>query len=123
MNSRRIDGIPSLKPSFECGRAGFCAERRRHRVTKRTVAGACSVVLKAMFDENSLMLDCVHASADGLSLEPCPPGLVPTIGNEINKLRVVVATARESRQLLWQVHSSRQHRRPPPLFPLGTSPP
>ncbi len=27
-----------------------------------------------------------HASADGLSLEPCPPGFVPTIGGEINKL-------------------------------------
>ena len=51
-----------------------------------TVAGACSVVLKAMFDETGLMPDCVHASADGLSLEPCPPGFVPTIGAEVNKL-------------------------------------
>jgi hypothetical protein len=59
-----------------------------------TVAGACSVVLKAMFDETGLMPDCVHASADGLSLEPCPPGFVPTIGNEINKLVFNIAMGR-----------------------------
>jgi hypothetical protein len=59
-----------------------------------TVAGACSIVLKAMFDENGLMPDCVHASADGLSLEPCPPGFVPTIGNEINKLVFNIAMGR-----------------------------
>lgn len=59
-----------------------------------TVAGACSVVLKAMFDENGLMLDCVHASVDGLSLEPCPPGFVPTIGAEINKLVFNIAMGR-----------------------------
>jgi hypothetical protein len=60
-----------------------------------TVAGACSVVLKAMFDENMLMPDCVHASADGLSLEPCPPGFVPTIGAEVNKLAFNVAMGRD----------------------------
>lgn len=59
-----------------------------------TVAGACSVILKTMFDETALMSDCVHASADGLSLEPCPPGFVPTIGNEINKLAFNVAMGR-----------------------------
>ena len=37
------------------------------------------------------MPDCVHASADGLSLEPCPPGFVPTIGAEINKLAFNIA--------------------------------
>ncbi len=50
------------------------------------VAGACSVILKAMFDEEGLMPDCVHATADGLALEPCPASFVPTIGAEINKL-------------------------------------
>ena len=59
-----------------------------------TVAGACSVILKVMFDENGLMPDCVHAAADGLSLEPCPPGFVPTIGNEINKLVFNIAAGR-----------------------------
>ena len=65
------EGAP-LHPSYPGGHA--------------TVAGACSVVLKTMFDENALMPNCVHASTDGTSLEACPPGFVPTIGNEINKL-------------------------------------
>jgi hypothetical protein len=65
------EGSP-LHPSYPGGHA--------------TVAGACAVVLKAMFDEGTLLADCVHASADGLSLEPCPPGFVPTAGAEINKL-------------------------------------
>jgi hypothetical protein len=60
-----------------------------------TVAGACSVILKALFDENAFMPDCVHASADGLTLEPCPPGFVPTVGNEINKLVFNVAMGRQ----------------------------
>lgn len=59
-----------------------------------TVAGACSVILKVMFDENGLMPDCVHAAADGLSLEPCPPFFVPTIGAEINKLVFNIAMGR-----------------------------
>ena len=59
-----------------------------------TVAGACSVVLKATFDENALMPDCVHASASGLSLESCPPGFAPTVGNEINKLAFNIAVGR-----------------------------
>ena len=59
-----------------------------------TVAGACSVVLKALFEENALMPDCVHASADGLRLEACPPEFVPTIGTEIDKLVCNIAMAR-----------------------------
>jgi len=59
-----------------------------------TVAGACSVILKAFFDENALIADCVHASADGLSLEPCPSSFVPTIGAEVNKLVFNIANGR-----------------------------
>jgi len=73
------EGSP-LHPSYPGGHA--------------TVAGACSVVLKVMFDENGLMPDCVHASADGSSLEPCPPGFVPTIGAEVNKLVFNIAMGR-----------------------------
>lgn len=58
------------------------------------MAGACSIMLKAMFDENALMPDCVHASADGLSLDPCPPEFVPTIGAEVNKLVSNIAMGR-----------------------------
>jgi hypothetical protein len=65
------EGSP-LHPSYPGGHA--------------TVAGACAAILKVFFDENALMPDCVHASADGLSLEPCPAEFVPTIGAEVNKL-------------------------------------
>ena len=73
------EGSP-LHPSYPGGHA--------------TVAGACSIVLKAMFDETALMPDCVHASADGLTLDPCPSSFVPTIGNEINKLVFNIAMGR-----------------------------
>ncbi len=73
------EGCP-LHPSYPGGHAA--------------VAGACSIVLKALFDESALMPDCVHASADGLSLEPCPPGFVPTIGAEVNKLASNIAMGR-----------------------------
>lgn len=65
------EGAP-LHPSYPGGHA--------------SVAGACAVILKALFDETALIPDCLHASADGLSLEPCPPTFVPTVGAEINKL-------------------------------------
>ena len=73
------EGSP-LHPSYPGGHA--------------TVAGACSIILKAIFDENGLLADCVHASADGLSLEPCPTSFVPTIGHEIDKLAFNVAMGR-----------------------------
>ncbi|MCC6362187.1 MAG: hypothetical protein IT165_01610 [Bryobacterales bacterium] len=42
-----------------------------------TVADACPVILKTLFDESALMADCVHASADGLSLRTVPVRLRP----------------------------------------------
>lgn len=59
-----------------------------------TVAGACTVVLKALFDESALVPDCVHASADGLSLLPCPENFVPTVGAELNKLAFNIGMGR-----------------------------
>jgi len=52
-----------------------------------TVSGACATILKAFFDENALLPDCVMASADGLSLMPCHD-FAPTVGQEINKLGI-----------------------------------
>lgn len=59
-----------------------------------TVAGACSVVLKAVFDEASLIPDCAHAAPDGLSLAPCPASFAPTIGAEVDKLAFNIAMGR-----------------------------
>src|SRR5207245_2880586 len=60
-----------------------------------TVSGACSIVLKALFDETALIPDCVHASADGLSLLPCPTSFAPTIGAELDKLAFNVGMGRD----------------------------
>lgn len=59
-----------------------------------TVAGACVTVLKALFDENALLPDCVAPSADGLSLVSCSH-LAPTVGNELNKLAFNICCGRD----------------------------
>lgn len=72
------EGAP-LHPSYPSGHA--------------TVAGACSAILKAFFDENAILADGVAASADGLSLTPLD-GVTLTVGGEINKLAFNVAMGR-----------------------------
>lgn len=49
-----------------------------------TVAGACATILKALFDENALVPNCVTPTRDGTQLIPCD--LAVTVGNELNKL-------------------------------------
>jgi hypothetical protein len=73
------EGCP-LHPSYPAGHA--------------TVAGACSVMLKAFFDESLNLTDCVVSSADGLSLIPYADGAL-TVGGEINKLAFNVAMGRD----------------------------
>jgi membrane-associated phospholipid phosphatase len=58
-----------------------------------TVAGACSAMLKAFFDETQIVTNCVVASGDGLSLNPYT-GPALTVGGEINKLAFNVAIGR-----------------------------
>jgi hypothetical protein len=72
------EGCP-LHPSYPAGHA--------------TVAGACSAMLKAFFDETQLVTDCVTASADGLSLSPFDD-VALTVGGEINKLAFNIAMGR-----------------------------
>jgi len=50
-----------------------------------TVAGACATVLKAFFNEEFLIPNAVHASRDGMSLEPWSGSQVK-LGGEIDKL-------------------------------------
>ena len=78
-----------------------------HATVAATGAGACSVILKVFFDEGALMSNCVHAAADGLTLEPCPSDFVPTVGNEINKLVSNVAMGRS-----WRGSATVRTRRP-----------
>jgi hypothetical protein len=73
------EGCP-LHPSYPSGHA--------------TVAGACSVMLKAFFDEREIVTNCVVASSDALSLLPYTGGAL-TVGGEINKLAFNVAMGRD----------------------------
>ena len=72
------EGAP-LHPSYPAGHA--------------TVAGACSAMLKAFFDETQLITDTVQASADGLSLLPLNDTAL-TVGGEVNKLAFNIAMGR-----------------------------
>jgi hypothetical protein len=72
------EGCP-MHPSYPAGHAA--------------VSGACSVILKALFNEEMLLPGCVVPSADGLSLQPCR-GYAPTVGAEIDKLAFNIALAR-----------------------------
>jgi hypothetical protein len=71
------EGCP-LHPAYPAGHA--------------TVAGACSVLLKAFFDENGLVTNCVTPDADGTALVPYTGAL--TVGGEINKLAWNIAIGR-----------------------------
>jgi hypothetical protein len=72
------EGAP-LHPAYPAGHA--------------TVAGACSALLKAFFDENAVLTDNVVASSDGLSLKPLN-NVSLTVGGEINKLAFNIAMGR-----------------------------
>jgi hypothetical protein len=65
-----VEGSP-LHPAYPSGHAA--------------IAGACATVLKALFDESTVINNAVTASADGLSLTPYQ-GAALTIGGELNKL-------------------------------------
>jgi hypothetical protein len=73
------EGCP-LHPSYPSGHA--------------TVAGACSVMLKAFFDETQILTNCVVASADGTALTPYSDTAL-TVGGEVNKLAFNVAMGRD----------------------------
>jgi hypothetical protein len=80
------EGSP-LHPSYGAGHA--------------TVAGACTTVLKAFFDEDEIVPNPVVASATGTSLEPFvgPP---LTVGGELNKLASNIATGRNIAGVHWR---------------------
>jgi membrane-associated phospholipid phosphatase len=73
------EGAP-LHPSYPSGHA--------------TVSGACSVILKAFFDETQILTNCVQASSDGTTLTPYLDAAL-TVGGEINKLAWNVAMGRD----------------------------
>ena len=66
-----------------------------------TVAGVCTTVLKAFFDEDFIIPHPVEASADGLSLEPYR-GTPLTVGGELNKLAANIAHGRNIAGVHWR---------------------
>jgi hypothetical protein len=59
------------------------------------IAGACTTVLKAFFDETFVIADPVLASADATSLVPWN-GAPLTVGGELNKLASNIALGRDA---------------------------
>lgn len=66
-----------------------------------TVAGACSTILKAFFNEDFAIPSPVVSSADGLSLDPYTGGAL-TIGNEVNKLAANISLGRNFAGVHWR---------------------
>jgi hypothetical protein len=70
-----------------------------------TVAGACTTVLKAFFDESWVIPNPVEVSDDGMSLLPYhgPP---LTVGGELNKLAANVAHGRNMTGVHWRTDAT-----------------
>jgi hypothetical protein len=80
------EGCP-LHPAYPSGHA--------------TVAGACATILKALFDEEMVVPDCVVPSADGRSLMPYK-GPALTVKGEIEKLAFNIAMGRNFAGIHWR---------------------
>jgi hypothetical protein len=80
------EGCP-LHPSYPGGHAA--------------IAGACTTVLKAIFDESFVIPGPVVASADGLKLQPVS-GTQLTLGGELNKLASNIALGRDTAGIHWR---------------------
>lgn len=66
-----------------------------------TIAGACTTVLKAFFNESFVIPNPVVASDDGLSLQPFTSAQL-TIGTELNKLASNIAYGRDTAGVHWR---------------------
>ena len=69
-----------------------------------TVAGACSTIVKAFFDESWVVPNPVMASDDGLSLVPYTgsDAVQITLGGEMNKIAANVAVGRNHAGVHWR---------------------
>ena len=66
-----------------------------------TVAGACTTILKAWFDEEWHIPSPVEANSDGLSLAPWG-GAPLTVGGELNKLCANISIGRNAAGVHWR---------------------
>lgn len=66
-----------------------------------TVAGACTTILKAFFDENDVIKNPKIVNADGTALLPYT-GPTLTVGGELNKVASNVANSRNAAGVHWR---------------------
>ncbi len=81
-----------------------CPQHPSYGQGHATVAGACSTVVKAWFDENFVIPDPVVASEDGLSLVPYTGADADriTLGGEMNKLAANIGIGRNHAAVHWR---------------------
>lgn len=70
-----------------------------------TVAGACTTILKAFFDESFVIPNALQPSDDGLSLLPFTAAPL-TVGGELNKIASNIANARNVAGVHWRSDST-----------------
>jgi hypothetical protein len=103
LNSRAVDevfgryGTYLLPAAFPEG----CPTHPAYPAGHATIAGACTTVLKAFFNESFVIPDPVEARADGLSLEPYG-GPALTVGGELDKLAANVSIGRDTAGVHWR---------------------
>lgn len=81
-----------------------CPQHPSYGAGHATVAGACTTVLKAFFDESWVIPDPMVASEDGLSLVPytgSDAGQI-TVGGESNKVAANIAVGRNHAGVHWR---------------------
>ena len=81
-----------------------CPQHPSYGAGHATVAGACSTIVKAFFDETWVVPNPVMASDDGLSLVPylgSDAGPI-TLGGEMNKIAANVAVGRNHAGVHWR---------------------
>lgn len=81
-----------------------CPQHPSYGQGHATVAGACSTIVKAWFDENFVIPDPVVASEDGLSLVPYTGGDAGqiTLGGEMNKIAANIGIGRDHAAVHWR---------------------
>jgi hypothetical protein len=66
-----------------------------------TVAGACTTILKAWFDESWVIPNPMEARANGLALDPWT-GAPLTVGGELNKVCANISIGRNGAGVHWR---------------------
>src|SRR5207302_3060143 len=106
LNSQAIDQVFSRYGSYLLPSAypEGCPQHPSYAEGHGAIAGACVTVLKAFFNENSLIPNPVVASDDGQSLLPyvAPDASKITVGGELDKLASNIALGRDMAGVHWR---------------------